>query len=34
MDPKKQLEIIKRGTSGIITEGELLKKLTTSEAKG
>ncbi|OGP13700.1 MAG: tyrosine--tRNA ligase [Deltaproteobacteria bacterium GWA2_55_10] len=34
MDPKKQLEIIKRGASGIITEGELLKKLQTSEAKG
>src|SRR4030066_2113217 len=34
MDPKKQLELIKRGTSGIITEGELLKKLTTSAAKG
>jgi len=34
MDPKKQLEIIRRGTSGIITEGELLKKLATSEAKG
>ncbi len=34
MDPKKQLEIIKRGTSGIITDAELLKKLETSEAKG
>ena len=34
MDPKKQLELIKRGTSGIITEGELLKKLATSAAKG
>lgn len=34
MDAKKQLEIIKRGVSGIITEGELLKKLTASEAKG
>jgi len=34
MDPKKQLELIKRGTSGIITESELLKKLVTSEAKG
>ena len=34
MDPKKQLEIIKRGTSGIITEGELLKKLQTSLATG
>ncbi len=34
MDPKKQLEIIKRGASGIITEGELLSKLTHSEAKG
>ncbi|MBI1910887.1 MAG: tyrosine--tRNA ligase [Deltaproteobacteria bacterium] len=34
MDPKKQLEIIKRGTSGIITEGELLKKLAYSVAKG
>ena len=34
MDPKKQLELIKRGTSGIITEGELLKKLTNSAAKG
>src|SRR4030066_702552 len=33
MDPKKQLELIKRGTSGIITEGELLKKLTNSAAK-
>lgn len=30
----KQLEIIKRGASGIITEGELLKKLQTSAAKG
>ncbi|HBG47677.1 MAG TPA: tyrosine--tRNA ligase [Deltaproteobacteria bacterium] len=34
MDAKGQLEIIKRGTSGIITEGELLKKLQTSAAKG
>ncbi|MFQ5736293.1 MAG: tyrosine--tRNA ligase, partial [Thermodesulfobacteriota bacterium] len=34
MDAKKQLEIIKRGTAGIITEGELLKKLTKSVAKG
>lgn len=34
MDPKKQLEIIKRGAAGIITEGELLKKLATSAAKG
>ena len=34
MDPKKQLELIKRGTAGIITEGELLKKLATSAAKG
>jgi len=34
MDPKKQLETIKRGTSGIITEGELLNKLATAAAKG
>lgn len=34
MDPKKQLELIRRGVSGMITEGELLKKLTTSAAKG
>ena len=34
MDPKKQLELIKRGTAGIITENELLKKLATSAAKG
>ena len=34
MNPSKQLEIIKRGTSGIITEAELLKKLTASAAKG
>lgn len=34
MDPKKQLELIKRGTAGIITEGELLKKLEKSAAKG
>lgn len=34
MNPEKQLEIIKRGTSGIISEAELLKKLTKSAAKG
>jgi len=34
MDPKKQLEIIKRGTSGIISEGELLKKLEASLSTG
>lgn len=34
MDPKKQLEIIKLGTAGIITESELSKKLMTSAAKG
>src|SRR3970040_372870 len=34
MNPAKQLDIIKRGTSGIITEAELLKKLTASAAKG
>ncbi|MDP2734920.1 MAG: tyrosine--tRNA ligase [bacterium] len=33
-DPKEQLEIIKRGTSGIITEGELLAKLKNAAAKG
>ncbi len=33
-DPKEQLEIIKRGTSGIITEGELLAKLKSAAAKG
>jgi len=31
---KEQLETIKRGTSGIISETELLKKLTESAAKG
>src|SRR4030067_3240798 len=34
MNPAKQLEIIKRGTSGIIPEAELLKKLPASAAKG
>ncbi|OGP25395.1 MAG: tyrosine--tRNA ligase [Deltaproteobacteria bacterium GWB2_55_19] len=34
MDPQKQLDIIRRGTSGIISEGDLLKKLVASEAKG
>lgn len=34
MDPQKQLEIIRRGTSGIISEGDLLKKLAASDAKG
>ncbi len=34
MDPQKQLEIIKRGTSGIISEGDLLRKLVAAEAKG
>ncbi|MBI5467543.1 MAG: tyrosine--tRNA ligase [Deltaproteobacteria bacterium] len=33
MDPKEQLDIIRRGTSGIISEGELLKKLTESAAR-
>lgn len=34
MDPKKQLETIRRGAVGIITEAELLHKLINSEAKG
>ena len=34
MNPEKQLEIIKRGTAGIISEAELFKKLTVSAAKG
>lgn len=34
LSPREQLEIIKRGTSGIITEEELLKKLELSAAKG
>ncbi|MBI5345241.1 MAG: tyrosine--tRNA ligase [Deltaproteobacteria bacterium] len=34
MDPKKQLEIIKRGAAGIITEEDLLKKLSSSVAGG
>ncbi len=34
MDPKKQLDIIKRGTAGLITESELSKKLMTAAAKG
>ncbi len=33
MDPKEQLDIIRRGTSGIISEGEILKKLTESAAR-
>lgn len=33
MDPKEQLDIIRRGTSGIISEGELLKKLAESAEK-
>ncbi len=33
MDPRKQLDIIKRGTAGVISEEELLKKLTESAAK-
>jgi tyrosyl-tRNA synthetase len=33
MDPKEQLDIIRRGTSGIISEGELLKKLSESAAR-
>jgi tyrosyl-tRNA synthetase len=34
MEPKKQLDIIKRGTTGIISEVELLKKLSRSEKEG
>lgn len=34
MEPKKQLDIIRRGTTGIISEGELLKKLSRSEKEG
>lgn len=34
MDAKKQLEIIRRGATGIITEEELLRKLTESVEKG
>ncbi|MBI5889025.1 MAG: tyrosine--tRNA ligase [Deltaproteobacteria bacterium] len=34
MEPKKQLEIIRRGTAGIISEDELLKKLVDCGKKG
>lgn len=33
MDPKKQLELIKRGTAGVISEEELIKKLSESSQK-
>ncbi len=33
MDPKKQLEIIKSGTAGVISEEELIKKLSESSEK-
>lgn len=34
MDPKKQIEVIKRGVAGIISEEELLRKLENSARKG